>query len=102
MALLIARSKAVAAGLMRKLTQFDDESKVRALEPSDKAKMIVQLLEIVNGANRQIDMSPVAGAKTAGQYKVRFSKELNDPNVDFCIVDQSVTGMFERKTRVGL
>lgn len=102
MALLIARSKVVAAGLMRKLTQFDDESKVRALEPSDKAKMIVQLLEIVNGANRQIDMSPVAGAKTAGQYKVRFSKELNDPNVDFCIVDQSVTGMFERKTRVGL
>lgn len=102
MALLIARSKAVAAGLMRKLTQFDNESKVRALEPSDKAKMIVQLLEIVNGANRQIDMSPVAGAKTAGQYKVRFSKELNDPNVDFCIVDQSVTGMFERKTRVGL
>lgn len=102
MTLLIARSKVVAAGLMRKLTQFDDESKVRALEPSDKAKMIVQLLEIVNGANRQIDMSPVAGAKTAGQYKVRFSKELNDPNVDFCIIDQSVTGMFERKTRVGL
>ena len=102
MALLIARSKAVAAGLMRKLAQFDDESKVRALEPSDKAKIIVQLLEIVNGANRQIDMSPVAGAKTAGQYKVRFSKELNDPNVDFYIIDQSVTGMFERKTRVGL
>lgn len=27
---------------------------------------------------------------------------LNDPKISFYIIDQSVTGMFERKTRVGL
>ncbi len=99
---LTLRGMTTARGLMKKISQVRDNSKLLSLEAEEKARLLIQYLNIVNGANRQIDLSAVGGAKTAGQYKVTFSKELNDPSVDFYIIDQSVTGMFERKTRVGL
>ena len=99
---LAMRARRIAPGLMRKLSQLELGDKIAALEESDAAKVLIQLLDIVNGSNRQIDLSSLGGAKTAGQYKIRFSKELNDPKTDFYIIDQSVTGMFERRTRVGL
>ena len=100
--ILTMRSKAVAWGLMEKIPQMSNAASIRALHAEDKAKLLLQFLNIVNGSNRQIDLSKIGGAKTAGQYKVTFSKELNDPDTSFYIIDQSVTGMFERKTRVGL
>lgn len=87
---------------MKKIPQVRDGDKLLNLDPEDKARLLIQYLNIVNGANRQIDLSGVGGAKTAGQYKVTFSKALNDPGTDFYIIDQSVTGMYERRTRVGL
>ncbi len=99
---LAARSLTVAKGLMKKIPQVANGVSVRALVAEDKARLLLQLLAIVNGSNRQIDLSKIGGAKTAGQYKVTFSKELNDPKTSFYIIDQSVTGMFERRTRVGL
>ncbi len=99
---MIARGKNVAAGLMKKLNLLEKRSEFAALSPEQKSTIILQLAAIVNAANRQIDISSIGGAKTAGQYKVTFSKVLSDSNVDFYIIDQSVTGMFERRTRVGL
>ena len=99
---LAVRSKKIAPGLMGKISQINEAGSIERLDAASKARLLVQLLEIVNGANRQIDLSLIGGAKTAGQYKVRFSKELNDPKTDFYIIDQSVTGMFERRTRVGI
>ena len=49
-----------------------------------------------------MDISPLGGASKAGAMVMDYSKALSDSNVDFYIIDQSVTGMFERKTRVGL
>lgn len=99
---MIIRGEEVATGLMKKLGLADRQEKFGLLSPDEKSSIILQLLAIVNATNRQIDISKIGGAKTAGQYKVTFSKALTDPGTDFYIIDQSVTGMFERRTRVGL
>ena len=49
-----------------------------------------------------MDISPLGGASKAGAMVMDYSKALSDPSAHFFIIDQSVTGMFERKTRVGL
>lgn len=49
-----------------------------------------------------VDLLAIGGSKYSGSMKPSFNKLLNDPNTDFYIIDQSVTGMFERRTRVGL
>ena len=96
------RGKLVGEGLMRKLALDERIDRFESLGCNEKQALILQLAAIVNAVNRQIDLSKIGGAKTAGQYKVTFNKLLNDPNTDFYIIDQSVTGMFERRTRVGL
>ena len=98
---LTERGKKIAKGLMEKLSLEARYEAFSRLDYKDKRFLLLQLIAIVNAADRQIDLSKVGGAKTAGQYKVAFNKKLNDPNVDFYIIDQSVTGMFERRTRVG-
>ena len=60
------------------------------------------LIKLLNGKDRVMDISPLGGASKAGAMVMDYSKALSDSNVDFYIIDQSVTGMFERKTRVGL
>mgnify|MGYP002769301013 CR=1 FL=1 len=98
---LAERGKKIAKGLMEKLSLEARYEAFSRLDYKDKRVLLLQLIAIVNAADRQIDLSKVGGAKTAGQYKVAFNKKLNDPNIDFYIIDQSVTGMFERRTRVG-
>ena len=99
---LVVRSWKIAPGLMKRLSLLNSTESIAKLDGANKAKLLVQLVNIVNGTSRQIDLFAIGGAKTAGQFKVKFSKELNDPKTDFYIIDQSVTGMFERRTRVGL
>lgn len=48
--------------------------------------------------SRPIDLSCLGGAKNAGRLRPARTKLPSD----FCIIDQSVTGMFERRTRIGL
>lgn len=99
---MIARGEIIAAGLLKKLSLREKQAAFYGLEDKEKSSILVQLAAIVNAANRQIDLSEIGGAKTAGQYKVTFSKCLTDPSTDFYIIDQSVTGMFEKRNRVGL
>ena len=99
---MVKRGNLVAKGLMKKLVLSDRITRFKGLDCPEKESLVLQLAAIVNASNRQIDLSKIGGAKTAGQYKVTFNKVLNDPNTDFYIIDQSVTGMFERRTRVGL
>ena len=99
---LTLRGLRVAGGLMAKIPQILDNTRICSLAAEGKAALLIQFLKIVNGVDRKIDLSRIEGAKTAGQYKLNFNKVLNDPGINFCIIDQSVTGMFERKTRVGL
>jgi len=99
---VIQQGEMIASGLLDKIKLSEKREAIVNATLVDKENLLVQLIAIVNASNRQIDLSAFGGAKTAGQYKVRFSKELSDPRVAFLIIDQSVTGMFERRTRIGL
>ena len=72
------------------------------LPPQVYSNLIRGLIRIYNGNDRVIDLSSLGGPSKAGAMVTGFDKLLNDPNTDFFIIDQSVTGMFERRTRVGL
>lgn len=63
---------------------------------------IKKVLCLVNGSMNMVDLTVVGGSKFSGCIQPNYNKLLNDPKSDFYIIDQSVTGMFERKTRVGL
>ena len=56
----------------------------------------------LNAKANAVDLSGIGGGKAAGRLQPNYSKMLSDPKTDFVIIDQSVTGMFERRTRIGL
>lgn len=99
---MINRGSRIAEGLLSKMKLEDRRGDIEAATFEEKRELLIQLARIINASNRQIDLSAFGGARTAGQYKVNYSKELSDPNVSFAIIDQSVTGMFERRIRIGL
>ena len=98
----INRGNKVAQSLLSRMQLENKMERIVSSSIEEKESFLVQLIRIINAANRQIDLSAFGGAKTAGQYKVNFSKELSDSGVAFAVIDQSATGMFERRTRIGL
>lgn len=66
---------------------------------SDKRTFLKNILNYYRGATSRVDLSLVGGSKNAGAIRNGFlTKQL--PNVEF--IDQSVTGMFERRYKLGL
>lgn len=65
----------------------------------DKRKQIVGILKFFNCVTARVDLSLIGGSPHAGGITNGF---LQKPNDSFDIVDQSITGMFERRTHVGL
>ena len=76
--------------------------KICELDESEGLDILVRILLLVNGVVGMADLRVAGGSKFAGYMQPNYSKLLSDAKVDFYIIDQSVTGMFERKTRVGL
>ena len=72
------------------------------LGDEEKIEMVLRILALANAATNASDLSLAGGPKSAGCMKLTYSKILTDAKTDFYIIDQSVTGMFERRTRVGL
>lgn len=72
------------------------------LDEDCQLSVLSGLIKLLNGKDRVMDISPLGGASKAGAMVMDYSKVLSDPSAHFFIIDQSVTGMFERKTRVGL
>ena len=70
-----------------------------------KGDIILGLLNIINATSNGIDFSAFSNDgkhdKCVGNIKLNYSKLLSDPDIDFYVIDQSVTGMFERRTRIG-
>ncbi len=83
-----------------KLDTYRDAFYAATLE--QKSAVFSGVLRIANGNDRVVNLSSVGGSANAGAMKMTGGKLLSDPSVNFSVVDQSVTGMFERKTRVGL
>ncbi len=62
------------------------------------SKTVLALLSWINGKTNSVDLSTVGKSKVAGKIR----PQRNGLKTDLVIVDQSVTGMFERRTRIGL
>ena len=82
------------------LSQYNDA--FQRLDFQGQQQVVLGLIRLINAGSNVADLSLLGGSKNAGKIRPPRSKLLCDPSVDFYIVDQSVTGMFERKTCVGL
>lgn len=99
--LIAARLAASDCGMLKDSLSLDDrESSFAELPFNDQCDLIEKLLLLCRGNKKSlpINLSSIGGAKTAGRLRPARSSVPDD----FVIVDQSVTGMFERRTRVGL
>ena len=73
-----------------------------SLDAASKVSTVLALTACVNGTMDKVDLTCAGGSKFAGNLQPNYSKLLSDGKADFYIIDQSVTGMFERRTRIGL
>ena len=88
--------------LLRQLNLSQYDGAFQRLDFREQQQVVLGLVRLINAGSNVVDLSLLGGSKNAGKIRPPRSKLLCDPNVDFYIIDQSVTGMFERKTRVGL
>lgn len=65
-------------------------------------ELVCSLASIFNGKINMINLSSIGGPKFAGCMRATFNNEINNSNNKFYVIDQSVTGMFERRRRIGL
>lgn len=85
------------------ILHIDDVKEAFAsVDSVSKISAVRSLISSINAVMNKVDLSMVGGSKFAGALQPNYSKLISDPEVDFVIVDQSVTGMFERRTRIGL
>lgn len=82
------------------LARYDEA--FQGLGLREKRQVLLGLIRLANAGSNVADLSLLGGSKNVGKIRPPRSKLLGDPEVDFYIIDQSLTGMFERKTRVGL
>lgn len=99
---LSAESEIRESRLYSQISLNDLIPKIAELEDFEALETILRVLLLVNGTVGMADLTAVGGSKFAGYLQPNYSKLLNDPKTDFYIIDQSVTGMFERRIRVGL
>lgn len=98
----IKSHKRFANRLLNQIKIDDIQSNNLSLDEDGKMEIVLRILALINGSANMVDLSLAGGSKYSGCLQPNYNKLLNDPNTDFFIVDQSVTGMFERRTRVGL
>ncbi len=91
--ILCARFKPVYEKLVEGREQFI------ALSMQDKRKQIVGILRFFNCVTARVDLSLIGGSSHAGAIKSGFLQKSSER---FDIIDQSITGMFERRTHIGL
>lgn len=92
----------VSSRLLRQLKIEAILEKCVTMDAEDAVMVVKRLLALVNGTMNMVDLSLAGGSKFSGCIQPNYSKLLSDSNVTVRLVDQSVTGMFERRTRVGL
>ena len=96
-------NKMIVSRLANQIKLGNSIHNLKQLPDDDKAmSVLLNILNLANGATNMVDLTAVGGAKKAGCLQPTFSKLLSDPSIDFRVIDQSVTGMFEKRTRIGL
>ena len=96
------RGKVLSSKLSSQLKLTSYSERFGELDSKDQIEVLRGIAAVYNAVNRLVDLSLVGGPKNAGAMGMSYSKLLSDPRCDFFIIDQSVTGLFERKTRIGL
>lgn len=91
----------IGCHLMAQLKLGGYNEKFSKIDSKLKCEVILGLVKIVNATTNVVDLSAIGGKQHAGCMLLNYSNVLFDSNTDFYIVDQSVTGMFERRTRIG-
>lgn len=99
---LIDLGNRMGSRLASRLNLSSHKERFNNLDNKSKSEIILGIIKIINATSNVVNLFAIGGAKNTGQMKLTYSKLLSDSNVDFYIIDQSVTGMFERRTRIGL
>ncbi len=73
-----------------------------AASMADKKSVILPLVSIAAAHTNMVDLSSIGGGTAVGCMQPSFAKEITSPHSDFIFIDQSVTGMFERRYKLGL
>ena len=71
----------------------------RDLDIEAKSSVMLSVISIVSAKTNMVDMSAVGGGKAVGCIQLSYEKALKEKGITF--IDQSVTGMFERRTTIG-
>ena len=81
-----------------------DEVARRYCEVSEEEqrKALASIVSIVGAKTNMIDLSPLGSGTHVGCIQLSFNKALSSSDLPFVFIDQSVTGMFERRTRLEL
>lgn len=99
---LVERAKAKSEMLIKQLKLDGIDKKVSSLNAQQIFDLICGLSLIFRGSEPVVNLGVIGGSKQAGRMQPDMNKKLNDPGNVFYVIDQSVTGMFERRRRIGL
>ena len=93
MSKLCSKYSTVSAFLYEKAAVYD------GLDANEKARLLVGLMKYCSDSTTcKVDLSALGGAKNAGKFKSGFLFSGKDP---ITFIDQSVTGMFEKRKTIG-
>lgn len=88
--------------LYKQLKLEDSRQVICDLSNQQVFEIICGLASIFNGKINMLDLSVIGGSKYSGCMHPSISSEINKRENTFFVIDQSVTGMFERRRRIGL
>ena len=99
---LVERAKEKSEMLIKQLKLDGIDKKVSSLNARQIFDLICGLSSIFRGSEPVVNLDIIGGSKQAGRMQPDMNKKLNDSSNIFYVIDQSVTGMFERRRRIGL
>lgn len=99
--LLVRRFEKRSSRLARQLKLSQSLDAFASLGSEEKKAVLASLVQISAAKTNKANLSSIGGSKSTGDVAITFSKELSDPDVDFWFIDSSVTGMFERRYKIG-
>ena len=99
---IVRQGDEIGLRLYKQLKIAEIAEHYRSVGADAKVGAVMSLLSSINASSNMVNLSMVGGSKYAGNLQPNYSNLLSDPETNFVIIDQSVTGMFERRTRIGL
>ena len=64
--------------------------------------LAMRIQDTINGSKVPSDTTKIGGPTRTERICISISAQLNKNPAEFSVIEQSVTGMFERRRRIGL